>query len=333
MTIQLYNINNVRHKPNVRYNFNKSNSVNKHCQQSINSPSAYFLPVGFGALCIPRQDNKYRLELALDPELNAKLLDLKCVMGTNELGDSLKSTESDNFNPQSDKFNIDLHLHTTASDGKFTPETLFTAVKKRIEQMPVTEREKGFVVAITDHDTVEGVKETLKYIVQNPKEMEGIRFVPGIEFSTFYENEDFLTKPVEIHLLLYGINPYNEAFKNIVPGYKKPQKMNCFEILKSVPDSFAAIAHPIRMDFKDKLKPGITEEEALLKVLKDFKEKGGRAAEANYQMNEEVESEVSMMPDLCIRTKEKLVADKVREAGLICSGGVDNHGDTLYKRK
>ncbi|MDP2798382.1 MAG: PHP domain-containing protein, partial [Deltaproteobacteria bacterium] len=63
---------------------------------------------------------------------------------------------------------IDLHCHTTASDGSLTPAEL---VRKA--------RESGLkAVAVTDHDTVEGVGEALA---------EGGRLnfevIPGIEIS------------------------------------------------------------------------------------------------------------------------------------------------------
>ena len=67
---------------------------------------------------------------------------------------------------------IDLHAHTTFSDGEYTPEELIDiAIKNNITAL-----------AITDHDTVDGVKSALKYA-----ENKNILIVPGIEFDTNYE--------------------------------------------------------------------------------------------------------------------------------------------------
>ena len=47
---------------------------------------------------------------------------------------------------------LDLHIHTTASDGTATPEEVVRLAKK-----------KGFsLIAITDHDTMDGVKEAME---------------------------------------------------------------------------------------------------------------------------------------------------------------------------
>ena len=63
---------------------------------------------------------------------------------------------------------IDLHMHSTASDGQYTPSQL---VKKA--------RESGIaVMALSDHDTFSGIAEALA-----AAEEEGIRAIPGIELS------------------------------------------------------------------------------------------------------------------------------------------------------
>jgi predicted metal-dependent phosphoesterase TrpH len=62
----------------------------------------------------------------------------------------------------------DLHLHTTASDGKLTPRELVRAAK--------SSRLRAF--AITDHDTVEGIPEAME-----EASALGIELIPGVEVS------------------------------------------------------------------------------------------------------------------------------------------------------
>lgn len=62
---------------------------------------------------------------------------------------------------------IDLHTHSTASDGTDTPLQLAERVKTAGVE----------VFALTDHDTVAGAEELL----ENPPE--GVTFLPGVEFS------------------------------------------------------------------------------------------------------------------------------------------------------
>lgn len=79
---------------------------------------------------------------------------------------------------------FDLHLHTTASDGSFTPaEVVEMASAKGINTL-----------AITDHDTTKGIKEA----VDTGKKL-GVNVIPGIELSTKYKGKN-------IDILGYGIS-------------------------------------------------------------------------------------------------------------------------------
>lgn len=81
---------------------------------------------------------------------------------------------------------IDLHTHTTASDGQYSPAELVGKARNAGVQL----------LAITDHDTVNGLEEGSKHA-----DKVGLRFVPGIEISA----QDM----EEIHILGYGIDRTN----------------------------------------------------------------------------------------------------------------------------
>lgn len=85
---------------------------------------------------------------------------------------------------------IDLHVHSTESDGTDTPCELVTLAKQ-----------VGLhAFALTDHDTIGG----LKYARPAAKEA-GIELIPGIELSTDYEGK-------EVHILGYYIDENNPDF-------------------------------------------------------------------------------------------------------------------------
>ncbi|OQY06905.1 MAG: hypothetical protein B6I28_05940 [Fusobacteriia bacterium 4572_132] len=87
---------------------------------------------------------------------------------------------------------IDLHIHTTCSDGTYTPEEVVELAKEK----------ELDVIAITDHDTIDGVERgALK-----AKEL-GIKFINGIELSTNYQGK-------EIHILGYFLNIEDEKLVN-----------------------------------------------------------------------------------------------------------------------
>ena len=93
---------------------------------------------------------------------------------------------------------IDLHAHTTASDGTDTPaELVAAAVSAGIETL-----------AITDHDTTAGWDEAANAV----REL-GVRFtlIPGTEFSCVYLTPD--GRRISLHVLGYLYDPMSSTLK------------------------------------------------------------------------------------------------------------------------
>lgn len=88
---------------------------------------------------------------------------------------------------------IDLHLHTTFSDGTLTPSQIVDQAKKCNLK----------AIAITDHDTINGVEEALR-----SGEKEGLEVIPGVELSAEFDRE--------MHLLGLFIDYKNKKLHNIL---------------------------------------------------------------------------------------------------------------------
>lgn len=85
---------------------------------------------------------------------------------------------------------IDLHTHTTASDGQDTPAELVNfAVQQGIS-----------VLGVTDHDTVEALAQ-----VQRHADEAGITLIPGVELSTTVDR-------AEVHVLGYFVDINDDGF-------------------------------------------------------------------------------------------------------------------------
>jgi 3',5'-nucleoside bisphosphate phosphatase len=86
---------------------------------------------------------------------------------------------------------IDLHAHTTFSDGTFTPEELVRLA-----------RERGIsTLAVTDHDSTEGLDRAFAAAGHD-----GPEIVPGVEFSTLRGGHG-------IHVLAYWMDVEDDAFQ------------------------------------------------------------------------------------------------------------------------
>lgn len=106
---------------------------------------------------------------------------------------------------------IDLHTHTTASDGRLTPEQLIAHAM-----------EVGLcAVAITDHDTVDGVAAARRHAHEI-----GMPFVPGIEISAEY------TATGTMHILGYFIDETTESFSDALTFLKRARKSRNPQIIE-----------------------------------------------------------------------------------------------------
>lgn len=86
---------------------------------------------------------------------------------------------------------IDLHVHSSASDGSLTPENVVDLAKEA----------ELSAFALTDHDTVDGVEAAVSYA----KTLEDIEVIPGIELSCYYNNR-------EIHIVGLYVDYKNQTF-------------------------------------------------------------------------------------------------------------------------
>lgn len=99
--------------------------------------------------------------------------------------------------------NIDLHIHSNHSDGKMSVKDIVEYCKS----------EDIGLISLTDHDSVSGIEEGLKYSSEY-----GIRFIPGIEISVSWK--------VPVHILGYEIDYNNDSIKNIC------KKVNIYRLME-----------------------------------------------------------------------------------------------------
>jgi 3',5'-nucleoside bisphosphate phosphatase len=104
---------------------------------------------------------------------------------------------------------IDLHLHSTASDGSLAPA----------EVVALAERQGVRVMALTDHDSLEGIPEA-----EERARAAGIRIIPGVELSVSEETMD-------VHLLAYGFDPTDRTLRGAIDRYRTSRHERARKIL------------------------------------------------------------------------------------------------------
>lgn len=121
---------------------------------------------------------------------------------------------------------IDLHSHTTASDGQYSPSEL---VKKASEH-------NIKLLAITDHDTINGLEEA-----KNAGEQYRVKIIPGIEIN--------ITAPRgEFHLLGLGITDISPSMKEILNNVIKTRHQRNEEMIQKMKEAGVSITYEEMLD-------------------------------------------------------------------------------------
>lgn len=173
--------------------------------------------------------NKYRQALAqgvsgiLGRDIKEEAL--SSVMTREEFLNVLPTLKKENYVANSKNicdgiFRADLHSHTVHSDGKISVKDFLDEVSTYSEQV-YNKTKKNVIFSITDHDTMEGNKEALCIIAQNPEKFKHVKFITGSEISFMHKATEKNTNPVETsEVLVYGFNPFSEKVSNFFNNVK-----------------------------------------------------------------------------------------------------------------
>lgn len=110
------------------------------------------------------------------------------------------------------KEKTDLHMHTYHSDGYHSPEKLIERANNRGIK----------ILSITDHDSVNGIKEASEYA-----EKFGIEVIPGVEISTDIRD-------TEVHILGYFVDPKNKDLEHYLSFFREERYKRAIRMVKKL---------------------------------------------------------------------------------------------------
>lgn len=254
---------------------------------------------------------------------------------------------------------IDLHTHTTASDGTLTPSELISAAFKL--------NLKG--LAITDHDTVDGLKEAYNTYL-NQEKCNQLELIPGIELSTnlprfasdihilgLYLNPNHATLTTNLKRIITDRNLRNDKMIQAINDAGYPLTMK--EVLEMFGDSVITRAHFAKIlvskgyfanttpVFKSLLGNGckayVARQDVDPKVaIQTIRDAGGVAILAHptlygldlnglYSLIDELKSYglegIETFYSLYTPNQHKMIAGLATRFNLVMTGGSDFHGD------
>lgn len=116
----------------------------------------------------------------------------------------------------------DLHMHSTYSDGDWTPEKLVKSAK----------RVGLSAIALTDHDSVHGIEPT-----QTLGGIHGVEILTGVEISAFDEG-------VDLHILGYGFDPAHEELRAALSRSQDARQVRAARMVEKL----AELGMPLRLE-------------------------------------------------------------------------------------
>lgn len=110
---------------------------------------------------------------------------------------------------------VDLHAHTTASDGTLEPAELVDLAAERGLRW----------LGVTDHDTVDGIPET-----RRQAETAGVTIIPGVELST-------TERRAEVHVLGYGVDPDEPSLRDALASLAAARVRRIEQMIEKLRDA------------------------------------------------------------------------------------------------
>ncbi|MDD3594173.1 MAG: hypothetical protein PHX18_06065 [Candidatus Gastranaerophilales bacterium] len=193
-------------------------------------------------------DKVYYEQLAKDTGLAAgEEFKLTSVVGKAQLSDLLGK-----FSPQDFKvgenlegvrdltYRVNLHNHTQASDGKLSVFDFLEQARKWADKIAgkVKDDKPPFTIAITDHDTLDGAKEAVRIIAQNPEKYKNLRVVLGSEISVSHIDPNDVVRPVEFELMGYALNPFNSKLNGLLKQVGENRESAIAQLLTKIKAQF-----------------------------------------------------------------------------------------------
>jgi len=108
---------------------------------------------------------------------------------------------------------IDLHVHSKASDGIYTPS----------EIVGMAEEAGLYAIALSDHDSVDGIDEAV-----NAASRSGLIVIPAVELSVEYG------KHHDVHLLGYWINHKDSVFCKMLEQFRETRESRGLKVIEKI---------------------------------------------------------------------------------------------------
>ena len=304
--------------------------------------SGFFINYNRYKISEPMPDLEYKKEIIRTSHNPFyRLENLRKLVGEEELTEFIKQNDN---NPQiydasddgveTGKFRATLHNHTLNSDGIASVKDFLAEAQMYSEDYL---NNAPIYIAITDHNTTLGAKELIETLQKYPNRYKNVRVIAGMEiFSKMYDSPAS-ADPVDIHVLVWCINPYDKFLNKEFKKADKSDKWNKKDPERSFQDvilmmkkyGMVGIAHPalysVRLEER--------KFEFFNAMLNKYKKLYDRTwfYEGYYQSYPVFDREKDMRKEY--ESYVKYINNYAKSNRIIRTGSTDAHGITIFNKR
>lgn len=243
-------------------------------------------------------------------QIKCRIEDLDPIAGPVELKHIIKQLKPFQYEV-GENFRANFHLHTIASDGNLTPAMFLEQCKEWANHIFASKKNENdnlppFSAAITDHDRIKSVKETIALISQAPDNYKNFKFVAGCEFLFHGYKEPYSA----FEAVGLGFNPFDNNLEPLMQGFGSNNQID--DVKKVIhAGGILSWAHPI-----------ITPDKINDDFFSFLKSNGINGVEGNYQY--------SRWDSEYINAVKPLLAPLIEKYQMFVTGGTDSHRKTIF---
>ncbi len=287
--------------------------------------------VAFGSANLTPNDFRYKVALikGLLENFNIKVTldELSSIVAPDELRELLKKFKPVDYmtgklqpehlfdNVKTKTYRVNLHSHTNFSDGRMSVGDFLdqsAAYADEVAKANTKDDLPPYTTAITDHNVLDGVREAIVRIAQNPEKYKNMKFVPACEFM-FYDIKGALEYPY-FEAVSLGLNPFDKSF-----SYKYYDFYDKIKLIPKMKEygGVVSYAHPLRHCQHNRFSP---------RLLDFLKRIGVNGMESEYQY-------LGFEPSKQTLEQIEHVKKVTKDLGWFPTGGTDTHATNIFHAK
>lgn len=135
---------------------------------------------------------------------------------------------------------INMHNHTLHSDGQMQVARFLDQASSYADKV-FAKTGKPYIVAITDHDILDGVQEAATIIAQDPYKFRNLKLVLGTELSVSHINPEDVKAPLNFEMIGYGLNPFNEKFNAFLRKLREGRQITVQQFISKINEEYKGL--------------------------------------------------------------------------------------------